>query len=133
MARYVNKKYGITIGSGDWWSIRNGSPNGADLWRALVSVSSYRHNQHSQYVPFLASVTQQLVWQRNDDLDVIFNYYISKWMETNIGKIGVDWDYDQKTSMGMDTEIVFRTRRLAEKFVKFLETTTRGIIDGGTI
>ena len=122
MARYVNRKHGLVIGSGDEFSTEQDGKRMA--WRAVVWARSYSVTKNTLENCGLRTPAQQLmfgVWTlRVADI----NSDARAWLERNVGEQGSKWEIEAKRPA---VRFYFKKRQDASNFALYIENNLKGI------
>lgn len=126
MTRYVDKKHGLTIGSGNVFFFRNEQGIIADDWKAIVWAQSYDFTQLNSVNLRCLTPPQQIMWVINSDGETKLSGTAVWWLEHNVSPVGDKWSTRPKPE-NMEDVIFFRRRTDALAFVTWIEKMLEGI------
>lgn len=147
MSRYVNKKHGLIIGSGNIFFITHDtdSPNGVshirDGYRAIVWTKEYDFDQVTSVNVFIRTAVQQLLWIPiteevmekfgSKEYPVKRTHYVltgwaQRWLRDNVGEIHDKWDVRTKSKFN-EAAVFFKRRRDALAFTRAVEEVLKGM------
>jgi len=119
MTRYTDRKSGLTIGSDNWFFLRNEADEHKE-YRAMVWAKSYNQPLYHANV---RTPAQQLIWWDASGFDeIVLHYTLAAWLDKELGPRGLQWDVrpngEHRTS---EEPLFFRTRAHAVHFANHID------------
>jgi hypothetical protein len=147
MTKYVDKKHGIILGSGNVFFITNdkhapdGIPQIRDGYGAIVWLKSYDFDHVNTLNVRVRTPADQIIWNRQtekytEEFDGLslpmyrdyreLNSHFIGWLEKNVGNRYGEWDVRHKPEE-LSPAIFFKRRKDALAFIKEVERLLDGI------
>lgn len=122
MTRYVEKKHGLIIGSGNIFFLVNDGPI-RDDYRAIVWTQGYKFDQYNTVNGGIETPIQQILWSRQNEGygKYRLNSWPKHWLNDNVGEYMKDWDANLRDVERANRTIFFKRRKDALAFVRTLE------------
>ncbi len=120
--KITKHRNGLELGWNNWFWIRDGKEVIGD-YRATVSAKNFPFKQISFYNVHIKTPAQQLIWQIADSEDpskVTLSKLARNWLTKNVGEFGPDWYAREEPFDIFFVSIVFRRRRDALAFIRWV-------------